>query len=862
MTPVTPKSKPTKAKARQQATARSTRKDSRKKAQEEEPQEQDGGPQEENTDMGKDTRKQKPGNRLLDSDSEDEVEVVEQEPTPAKKKATEENQKEEDSSEEEDSSDEEEYEEESVEEEIDLSDVEEDPERGIGFVSNHWSGVFPEPQGMIANYFADATNTEQLQQIENLLSITDDKVPKLELGEFWKVLTPFLVAVPGGGRNVRVVYNLTKADNYPLLKGSDIDGMLLSFTGEMIPNHQYPKAMVFPPSAVKARQIRVPEGETFSKKRRDNSLITKKTWFSARQVDRVINIPAIIPVPAYLVYDLFNKDGCAMIIYERWMSTRGSFGGKFDLVNIALRAFLKAQVVTPTTRETQTRLNQDIFIKSPPLITQDWKAYELNILLPQLKEAQRQPPTPSAASMAEPKPSAGNEEEQALPTQPVQANNHQQIYSDASGNQTTPHLATTPTTRTYTVEDIERAAAKGAVEAYKEFVEKQTTTQTKSKAKEPSDKVAETFGMCRSEFEKLLCMCGLAPGEEDELPTIWQQLAEDNLSKAGKKSIIKAQLRNVVHFEEEKITPFATLIKMIANRDFEEDTSVSSLRSAAKGLTPYAVPPLTDLEIDTINDKAEALELATTTTVKDHTSSTLEAKSPTTFSKLVQLLKRFCNILVALFGRGCPLYVEILALVKHLEGYGDYAKGNMNQQTMSSIVWLVHLQAREFSAGLMTGNGEGVLAAFSVMCGCVQTKSPVVYGDVPAALLNKSTTDTPAAITGATKRSNNNTDSTQDSKRPKIVQIDGYNKLLEEKMKVFRNGSRLPRIKSICEAAKIKQSELFKGKNNFCHKSALFGTCFAGCKRDHTPVTDEEAKTVIKQLEKAFANPDAVKVNN
>lgn len=93
------------------------------------------------------------------------------------------------------------------------------------------------------------------------------------------------------------------------------------------------------------------------------------------------------------------------------------------------------------------------------------------------------------------------------------------------------------------------------------------------------------------------------------------------------------------------------------------------------------------------------------------------------------------------------------------------------------------------------------------------------------------------------------------------MKIDGYNSILKEKMKVFRTGNRLPRIKSICNVAGIKPNELFKGKGNFCHKSALFGTCFTGCKRDHTPITDEEAKQVVKQLEKALQEPEKVKVN-
>ena len=40
----------------------------------------------------------------------------------------------------------------------------------------------------------------------------------------------------------------------------------------------------------------------------------------------------------------------------------------------------------------------------------------------------------------------------------------------------------------------------------------------------------------------------------------------------------------------------------------------------------------------------------------------------------MQLLKHFATLLIAIFGQRYPLYIEIVALLKHLEGCSDYAK--------------------------------------------------------------------------------------------------------------------------------------------------------------------------------------------
>ena len=101
----------------------------------------------------------------------------------------------------------------------------------------------------------------------------------------------------------------------------------------------------------------------------------------------------------------------------------------------------------------------------------------------------------------------------------------------------------------------------------------------------PEDKFSDTFRMCNSEFEQLLTMCSLAPGEEDELHELWKLLIEVDFLKQGKHQLLK-RVKKVVHYEDKKLVLYDPLIAMIAKCDFEEDTSLSSVKLAAKDLTP------------------------------------------------------------------------------------------------------------------------------------------------------------------------------------------------------------------------------------------------------------------------------------
>ena len=157
------------------------------------------------------------------------------------------------------------------------------------------------------------------------------------------------------------------------------------------------------------------------------------------------------------------------------------------------------------------------------------------------------------------------------------------------------------------------------------------------------------------------------------------ELAEKNLQGGDKKLIVRRHIQERIYYTDGKFVPLAALVQAIVRREFEEETSKSSRASAAKGLTPFAIPLLSDDETDRINEQAQALESATSTTVSDIAATKILAEAPKSYTHLLKLLKRFGNLLFALFGKLCPLFKEVNFLVEELEDHSDTAQAAMSR---------------------------------------------------------------------------------------------------------------------------------------------------------------------------------------
>ena len=131
-------------------------------------------------------------------------------------------------------------------------------------------------------------------------------------------------------------------------------------------------------------------------------------------------------------------------------------------------------------------------------------------------------------------------------------------------------------------------------------------------------------------------------------PCVVEAACRKNATTADKKAAVRLQLsqpKNIL-FKEAKLRVLASVVAMIIKRDFKEELGLSSLVSAAKGLAIYCVPDLSKAALEQINEATQALDIATTTTVKDVTACMRVAETPPTFEALLLQLKRYITLLM------------------------------------------------------------------------------------------------------------------------------------------------------------------------------------------------------------------------
>jgi hypothetical protein len=151
---------------------------------------------------------------------------------------------------------------------------------------------------------------------------------------------------------------------------------------------------------------------------------------------------------------------------------------------------------------------------------------------------------------------------------------------------------------------------------------------------------------------------------------------------------------------------------MIAKRQFEGEVSLSTMSSVTKGLTPFAVPCMTEAKVDQHNEMASAIKEATQTTVTKTKATKMKATALSTHADLVLILKRFANLLYAPSGQDFPLFDAMTSLIDDLEDFNDTARETFTKKSMiATVLWITHLQARHFVGVQMVGE-NAVLAEF------------------------------------------------------------------------------------------------------------------------------------------------------
>jgi hypothetical protein len=690
------------------------------------------------------------------------------------------------------------------------------------FLSIHWDENMPVAEGSIAKLFNAVPKVDQIADCNKMATfiLSQKDLVTLNLDT---TLVPFLIAVPGNTRKVRVVFGIGSGLGLNGINENPLHNRVLALHGEHEPNITIPSAHVLPSDTLAMHEFNIPSDDEFNQDRLKitNDIPNNKNfWYKHRDLRDNCTIPLTVPIPAFIVLDGFTTDIDAIVIYERLHSLPEA--DKLpETTSTMLSNFLKATVVKSTVTENNIKLQDIVFYAQPTPLANKWKSIRLKQLLPTLMSPAADPNSTSAAG-----------------TQPLTLNAELIASIIQASRQAPPTQATAPDT----------ANEEGT----------------------PNDTNEGTLGLSESAFAKLLTMCGVAQGCPDEVPALWSTLAEKGATKADKESEVRKTLAKQIRWKEAKVKPLTTLISMVAKRQFEGDLTVSTLASATKGLTPFAVPCMTQSEVDSINEHEQALALATATTMTDVKANKAKATAPANHAGLLKVVKRFGNLIFAIFSEDSPLFIQIDDIVEDLENFEETAQANLSRQSIASILWILHLQSRHFASGLMTGD-QAILAEFQHMRNNIRMKLPIQHGDVPRELFipppqnanKRSNADRHMSDDkerdNVQKRSRNENSSSpeytsrEDIYHPKIkAALDPIYTMLRHK----------PLIRTMCTKAGINQSQLFPNSDNkLCIKAQIHGRCFSNCKLKHDKISDAEAEVALKAFKKIIDKPELLKVN-
>jgi hypothetical protein len=274
-------------------------------------------------------------------------------------------------------------------------------------------------------------------------------------------------------------------------------------------------------------------------------------------------------------------------------------------------------------------------------------------------------------------------------------------------------------------------------------------------------------------------------------------------------------------------------------------------------------------QVDAHNEYEQALSMATATTMADVKANKIKATAPNMHAGLTKVIKRFDNLLFATFSKDSPLFIQIDGLVEDLENFEETAQANLSKQSIAGILWIIHLQSRHFSAGLMTGD-QALLAEFQHMRNRIRMKLPIVHRDVPTELYLPPSL--PRKSSASERFNNESTNHDKDSKKSRpngstpnefTDRSDIFHPKLKAKLDpIYTMISTKPMIRHMCTKAGINQSQLFPNSDSkLCIKAQIHGRCYAQCRFKHTKISDAEAEGALLALKKVIDNPNLLKVN-
>ena len=602
--------------------------------------------------------------------------------------------------------------------------------------------------------------------------------------------TTCMVNIPDTG-TVRIVHSLGFGTN-PIGEVSPIANHVLTLTGDGS-TATPPQVLTLPKDIADLIEIRIPSENEFNTK-----ILTTSRYplFRNADVPETVITPKIMPIITFLVYDGFDQDLDAVVVYKRVQNLHNQQDPYVQGVLKYLRGCMTKR--NKGSRDPSTYVPENYFMANPHTRAKEWGLHKFHERFPALA------PSTGTNTSAQAPPQANLQLIQSI----IQALNPQSAGASA------PPTQPGPTAPNY--EDL--------------------------------------LGMCQEEIDLHLHICGLQKGDEQSLPQYLTRLAGKNVSDSIKDQIITTQIRTNEYYEGHKVPITAATLKTIKKRKYIAEDPDLTLHSAKKGLTLISVGLMNDDEIQSMNELHEYFAGATFTSPDDMKKLALiPTKLPETTELFLEQVKVFANVLYALFSTTCPLFIQLKEIIRALMEYKPSARLLISSKQRASMAWIITLQTKHFFRG-----ETDLLASFTVMKHNIRAKNPLIYhAETPSALYNESSKDT--KLSGDKRKAIVTTEETEkgdeSKKKPKVH----MHELLVKNFKngIWKYNPRL-RLREICNYCNVAVSSL--NKDPKACLLAMFGRCNYGtrCYKTHRTATDAEAQHMSNLLEKAIKNPELI----
>ena len=371
--------------------------------------------------------------------------------------------------------------------------------------------TLPEPAGVFGKTIkAEKSNEQQCYEASKMLEFIETE----GTDHYNNLVTtstpiPLLIKVPGT-HTVRFITGLAPfVEDIFTPQKSPLSNHFLAIVQDIDNIKEDAVIIRLPPNILKVNAVMAPTKEKFqSKLKTGEDTATGTSWFQQNAVkDNTVEVAKVAPLPPYLAYDAFTEDIPAHLIWERIQMTEQD-DNMDDVFEYTKNFLMAAHVNYNTTNTKNLQVDSQFFMERQSPEAKQWGHHRTNVIYPQitsLKAKEKGPPLSINMTSA---------------------------LSKIIGKHKTVDPGDAPSTTT------QMQPADVAEQNYKKY------------------------GMSEGDLNRTLQLCGLQPGQQDQLPEWFSQISEKNLSTDGKRSIIKILFKGNFPYEEHEIPATPTVLDL------------------------------------------------------------------------------------------------------------------------------------------------------------------------------------------------------------------------------------------------------------------------------------------------------------